>query len=167
LAQGMVFRCALVSLMLLLIMSAPADPKSYETADMSQDPKSEVAQTQRSVSSMTTMDVEIDIFSGMPNPAWTLSGAQAAAFLAKLAALPETEAKPRSTNLGYRGFIVRAPQGTDQEIYIQRGFVEVRRATASKFFLDPVRSLEQWLLNIGRGRVDKHVLDIIEAEMKK
>lgn len=113
-----------------------------------------------------TVDVEIDIFSGMPNPVWTLSDTQAAVFLAKLSELQEIEAKPRSSNLGYRGLIIRIQQGANQEMHIQNGFVEVSGIMASTFFLDPNRSLERWLLATGRAFVDKGVFKVIDADLK-
>ena len=52
-------------------------------------------------------EVELDIFSGMPNPTWTLTNAEADNFVKQLAALPRTSARELSGNLGYRGFIVQ------------------------------------------------------------
>jgi len=152
-------------LLLLLTVSASANAKTDETADISQN--TGALQTQGWALGMTTVDVEIDIFSGMPNPVWTLTDAQATELLAKLAALQETEAKPRSSHLGYRGLIIRIQQEADQEIYIQKGFVEVGGTRASTFFSDPNRSLERWLLATGRAFVDRDVLAVIEADLKE
>lgn len=59
------------------------------------------------------VDVELDIFSGRPNPAWTLTSSDAQ-FVAD--ALSSAEAagssSPEPHHLGYRGFIVRYVGGT-------------------------------------------------------
>ena len=111
---------------------------------------------------MTTVEVELDVFSGMPNPAWTLSKEQATEFLAKLAELQETEPKSRFSGLGYRGLIIRTQQGLDRELHIQNGFLEV----GGGFFLDQGRSLERWLVGTGRKFVDKNVLEVVEADLE-
>ena len=154
-------------MLLLLTVFASAHSKIYETADISQ--ATGVLQTKRWELGMTIVNVEIDMFSGMPNPVWTLTDAQATEFLAKLADLQETEAKHRSSNLGYRGLIVRMQPGAEQEIHIQNGFVEVggTMAMASTFFSDPNRSLERWLLVTGRAFVDRDVLEVIETILKE
>ena len=65
--------------------------------------------------------VELDIFSGNPNPAWTLSDADSAHFLEKLALLPAASPAEFATNLGYRGFIVRRANATESSVVrIQR-----------------------------------------------
>jgi hypothetical protein len=151
--QGMVIRRRWTGLILLLIVFAPVPSEGEK-------------RTTRRANSMTNVVVEIDIFSGMPNPAWTLSEAQANEFLAKLGELPETKGKSRSGNLGYAGLIVRMEQGANKELHIQNGFVEIRGATgSSRFLLDPKRSLERWLLATGRASVDKTVLEVIDAAL--
>ena len=53
------------------------------------------------------VEVELDIFSGMPNPTWVLTDAEADSFVKQLAAAPPGPATELSGNLGYRGFIVQ------------------------------------------------------------
>ena len=105
--------------------------------------KTEGTPTPRGKFSITTVAVEVDIFSGMPNPAWTLSDAQASVFVAKLSTLIETEAQPRFNHLGYRGLIARIQQGIHEEVRLHGGLVEVR-GRISTFFTDPDRALERW-----------------------
>jgi hypothetical protein len=116
---------------------------------------------------MTAVEVEIDIFSGMPNPTWTLSEADAAVFLSKLSGLQETAARPRSTKLGYRGLVVRIPQQGDREIYIQNGVIELSDQTSLTFFLDPERSLERWLIETGKKFLSHEGLEAIEKDLQK
>jgi hypothetical protein len=102
----------------------------------------------------------------MPNPAWTLSDAQASVFVAKLSTLIETEAQPRFNHLGYRGLIARIQQGIHQEVRLHGGLVEVR-GRISTFFSDPDRALERWLLSTGRRFVDEEVFKIIAVEVER
>ena len=60
--------------------------------------------------------VELDIFSGNPNPVWILSEADGVLFLKKLAMLPQASAKELDDNLGYRGFIVKAINETGESL---------------------------------------------------
>jgi len=114
---------------------------------------------------MAVVEVEVDVFSGMPNPAWTLRDADAAAFLSDFAKLPETEARIRSEDLGYRGLIVRIGQGPSQEILIQHGVAESHDARSTTFFLDRNRSLERWLL--GTGKLGDDVRKVIDADLNR
>jgi len=116
--------------------------------------------------SITAVEVELDIFSGMPNPVWTLADAQSSAFVAKLSALRGTEARPRSDGLGYRGLIVRIRQGTGREVRVRGGLVEIIDGSegASTFLSDPDRGLERWLLSTGRRFVDDHIFRRIDVD---
>jgi hypothetical protein len=70
--------------------------------------------------------VELDIFSGRPNPTWTLSGEETSQLLALLANLPSKEAGWPASGLGYRGFVVsfRDPQDRVVTVRIHGGTVE-------------------------------------------
>ncbi len=54
--------------------------------------------------------VMMDVYSGRPNPAWTLSADQTEALRRLLDALPDAACKPIDLNLGYRGFVVELGQ---------------------------------------------------------
>jgi hypothetical protein len=116
---------------------------------------------------MTTITVEIEIFSGMPNPEWTLSEASAAMFLSKLSGLQKTTERPRSTNLGYRGLVARMSQEAGLQMYIQNGLIESSDGTSSTFFLDSQRSLERWLIGTGRKSLSHEILEVIDADLQK
>jgi hypothetical protein len=116
---------------------------------------------------VTTITVEIDIFSGMPNPEWTLPEASAALFHSRLSGLRETTAKHRSKNLGYRGLVIRMSQETSLTLYIQNGLIEISDGASSTFFLDEQRSLERWLIGTGRKFLSHEILDVIDADLQK
>lgn len=115
---------------------------------------------------ITKVAVEVDIFSGRPNPVWTLSDVETAAFIKKLSALPPAPAKMLSNPLGYRGLIVQMTQGSqDYTIQIQNGVVQVMHAGAGSYFEDRDRSLELWLVSTGKPWVSDEVFKLIEAEL--
>src|SRR4029453_8944325 len=89
--------------MLLVALSGPLGARLCEQANAYAD----VAHSPLMQVHMTTIVVEIDIFSGMPNPDWILPAGDATEFLARLSGLQKTATRPRSANLGYRGLVVR------------------------------------------------------------
>ncbi len=112
-------------------------------------------------------EVELDIFSGMPNPTWILTNAQADRFVKRVAALPRAAARKLSSHLGYRGFIVQCTQGADtQLIRIQNGTVHISKAERSLYTYDKDRELERWLLNTGRPHLKNELLQIVEREFR-
>lgn len=112
-------------------------------------------------------EVELDIFSGMPNPAWTLTNAEADSFAAQLAALPEGPRNELSGHLGYRGFIVQCTQGADtQLIRIQDGAVHISKGATNVFARDNDRQLERWLLNAGGPHLKNELVQMVEREIQ-
>src|SRR5688500_18753926 len=72
--------------------------------------------------------VQLDIYSGRPNPAWTLTGDAARVLSERLAALPPVAPRRLSTKLGYRGVIVTIRQPTGEvRARIQNGIAEITR----------------------------------------
>src|SRR6266853_5724707 len=93
-------------------------------------------------------EVELDIFSGMPNPRWILTKDEADSFVRQVAALPRTSARKLSGNLGYRGFIVHcAQEANPQVIRIQKGIVQIPDGAMTAYAQDVGYELQRWLLN--------------------
>jgi hypothetical protein len=117
------------------------------------------------------LEVELDAFSGRPNPRWELTGTQAAEFLARLHALQPTRANQfGSEGLGYRGFVVRttAEAANDfDEVRLYRGTVFMRHRDRVEAYSDPQRTLERWLLDSARGHVTQSVLAYIQSELER
>lgn len=112
-------------------------------------------------------EVELDIFSGMPNPTWILTDAEADSFVKQLAALPPTSSRELSGNLGYRGFIVQCTQGANtQLIRIQNATVHISEGVTNVYAHDEDRELERWLLNTGKPHLDNELLQIAEREFR-
>jgi hypothetical protein len=111
------------------------------------------------------MQVEVDVFSGRPNPAWNLSDQEASQFQAKFKSLATSESqKPLYDGLGYRGFKVIGFQDYDR-MTIWNGHVEARRGDKTLRWRDPEKSLEKYLLTVAKKHVDEGVYHVIEAQI--
>jgi hypothetical protein len=119
---------------------------------------------------MNSAQVEVDVFSGRPNPVWTLTAAEAQAFVQRFAALPSLPGNGGSAEqdqgLGYRGLKVNLlSEGRKRRVSIGHGKVVVEEPDSQKprQLQDPERRLEQWLLQTGREHLDPdlfhHLLD--------
>jgi hypothetical protein len=118
-------------------------------------------------SMQTHVEVELDIFSGMPNPTWVLTEADSDSFLQQLASVSAISPRELPGNLGYRGFIVRATQGTrTRSIRVQTGTVQISEGSTEAFGSDDGRELERWLLNTGRPHLDSELVRKAELELE-
>lgn len=115
---------------------------------------------------MSTVEVELDIFSGRPNPTWILSDEEGNIFLKRLSILPRSSAKELSTNLGYRGFIVRVINETEKcLVWIQNETVLLSQDDTNVYYRDQNRDLEQWLLNSGKSSLKSDLFKKVEDEL--
>lgn len=90
------------------------------------------------------MEIELDIFSGRPNPVWTLPTSAEHQIIERIQDLPPAQA-PNVQALGYRGFVVRIPSDRAtpaKDIRVQLGVVTI----GSEHFEDK-HGLERWLIN--------------------
>ena len=119
----------------------------------------------------TTSKVELDIFSGVPNPTWMLTFSEASDLTSRISRLdPTEETGQRPENLGYRGFIVQtiaASSATVQTIRAYHGNVEVVDSTKTAYYLDPQRQIELWLLATAKPPLaDDLTAEIVKEIMK-
>jgi hypothetical protein len=113
------------------------------------------------------VQVELDIFSGMPNPSWILTNEEANSFAAQLATLPRTSAAELAGNLGYRGFIVQVTREINPRlIRIQRGTVHISEGASTVYAHDEERKLERWLLYTGKPYLKDDLFQIAEREIQ-
>jgi len=100
------------------------------------------------------MRVELDIFSGRPNPTWEMSPEEAAEFHKRLTTLIRTEKPSDPPGLGYRGFVVSnsdALAGTRAEIRVCQGVLTIKENGSYGYYKD-LNEIEKWLLQQARGR---------------
>jgi hypothetical protein len=100
--------------------------------------------------------VQLDVFSGRPNPGWPLTPEESDALLARINRLA-TEGGGGATMpavLGYRGFIVsRAETGVPEPwLHVGRGTVRITEKNRVQIYRD-TEHIEDWLREqaIGRG----------------
>ncbi|MBD1845621.1 hypothetical protein H6F89_19855 [Cyanobacteria bacterium FACHB-63] len=104
------------------------------------------------------MQVELDVFSGRPNPRWELTPAEAHEFNRLLKSLPADSEGMLKEGLGYRGLIVTLTESRTKgydRITISNGQVIVTEQGCSKQFADRDRKLERWLFQTGEGRLEE------------
>jgi hypothetical protein len=114
-----------------------------------------------------TIEVELDIFSGRPNPTWTLTDAESDIIAERLAALPPAAPRKLSANLGYRGFIatIRQPGG-EATARIQKGFAEITSGARTTYHEDRHRELERWLIGTGKAYVPTDIQQIVQRSFE-
>jgi hypothetical protein len=152
---------ALLSAWVLPAVIMSAYIQSIPTADTDETPERDRVMSAR-------VEVELDIFSGNPNPTWILPDADGVLFLEKLAALPSASAKELFTNLGYRGFIVQVTNEAEKSLVrIQNGTVQLSKGNANVYYSDQNRDLERWLLNSGKPFLKSDLFKIVESEFPK
>jgi hypothetical protein len=109
---------------------------------------------------MMAILVTLDMFSGRPNPEWTLGPAEAAVFERRISALPSISASNQpDAPLGYRGFTIRED---GNEVRVFGGQV----TTKGQVLADRGRSLERWLLDSGRGSLDPGTASYVESQTR-
>jgi hypothetical protein len=118
---------------------------------------------------MTTVHVEVDIYSGRENPGWDLREAEAAEFRTRLGLLSPDIAGVRSVpdGLGYRGLHVAVKSGgAAQQLVIVGGVVIIGAATDAdrRTLRDPDRALEKWLLRTGKEHLGAELLHYLLGE---
>src|SRR6187200_3434139 len=91
-------------------------------------------------------EVELDIFSGRPNPRWVLNPAEEAELLQRLLdrAVPTAPMTVLDAKLGYRGFLVRASAATAAALAARGLPTAFRVRGALGATIDA--SAERWLL---------------------
>jgi len=100
--------------------------------------------------------VTLDLFSGRPNPEWSLSTDDARSLVDALRHLPiSTDKPPTPPGLGYRGLVVRisGDQG-DAEYRLFAGMA----VSANRRLIDDGRALERGLLQSATTEIDPGLL---------
>jgi len=116
---------------------------------------------------MGAVEVEIEVFSGRPNPKWTLSAADIAVLRSKLPGLRKGGAGPEPGHLGYHGVIVRMTRGNGWTLRLHNGLAERRHGARTDFLLDRQRALEHWLVATGRTLLSPEVSKAVEADLQR
>ncbi|HEY6877863.1 MAG TPA: hypothetical protein VI299_07575 [Polyangiales bacterium] len=100
------------------------------------------------------MRVEADIFSGRPNPVWTLSAAESGEFGKLLARLGKSALRdPAPDGLGYRGFHVSG-LAQYQRVTVWRELVRTDSSEGTVQWSDESRAAETFLMTTAQRHLD-------------
>ncbi len=117
--------------------------------------------------------VELDIFSGRPNPSWSLSETEAQQLRAKLEKLPEVACRPLDLPLGYRGFVVQLAQrpelSNEYRVRVYNGQARWgdpwSPGTVAFCVADSGREVERFLLAGARPHVSGDIYSMVESQI--
>ena len=79
------------------------------------------------------LEIELDVYSGKPNPKWELPPEEASGLLKIIESAPEEKAEMNLPGLGYRGFILRSGKKT---IRVYHGLIAVEDSGATRTLRD-------------------------------
>ena len=94
--------------------------------------------------------VTLGVYSGRPDPSWTLTLAEAATLDTMLAAMVEVTETPPVGGLGYHGFTITTTTST---VVAYRGAVAAPGEGPRGMKSDPTRSIERFLLETSQRHV--------------
>jgi hypothetical protein len=113
-------------------------------------------------SAMTpVLRIEVDMFSGRPNPGLELRGSQAR----RLQQLLEKKRQPlndieAADQLGFRGFVVVRPEGAGRATYrVKDEVVQID----GRSFLDPNKDIQNYILSILPQELKAMLLPLLDA----
>jgi len=114
------------------------------------------------------MQIQVDIFSGRPNPAWEATPQEAEDIEAVLASLPVAagDVPPPSEQLGFRGFWLSDRQ-SNRRIYVHGSAVQIQTAATVTAKLDSGRQLQQMLVNMSRSHLDVNLFDFLVSQLDR
>jgi hypothetical protein len=105
-----------------------------------------------------TVQVVLGLYSGLPDPAWTLTAGQASELTAALAGLTRVEGPAPSGGLGYHGFTIVTPDGT----LVAYGGKVMSAVSDPPYVLDdPDRTIERQLLDTAQPHVKPEELALV------
>lgn len=94
--------------------------------------------------------VTLGIYSGRPDPAWTLTRVEASTLSDMFASLANVTDTPPVGGLGYHGFTIALPSGI---VVAYHGAIAAPGAGPRVMKSDPGRSIERFLLETSRSHV--------------
>jgi hypothetical protein len=116
------------------------------------------------------VDVEVDLYSGRPNPRFRLPPEMEDELVRRVDALPAATGAIRpAEGLGYRGLRVDARTWSPPaEVVVSAGTVTVRDARGDvRLLLDRDRDLERWLIDAGSTELDADLVTMLRAELSR
>lgn len=113
---------------------------------------------------------ELDIFSGVPNPKWHLSKADAATLSSIVGRLPQASLPFPLKGLGYRGFWVRGIDSHSGKEVTIKAFLGVAKyvveGSVPMCLEDAERQVERFLLKTAQPWLDDSLSALVETEIQ-
>jgi hypothetical protein len=113
---------------------------------------------------MSGATVELDVFSGRPNPQWSLSESALASLMQEVALLDTaSQSVSLPQNLGYRGLrvVASSDNAPDWQLFIGGGHAFLKDRNGIVVRVDDRRRIERRILLSGEGVVDDGLLQDI------
>jgi len=111
------------------------------------------------------MLVELDLFSGRPNPSWQLTPAQGDEMRAFVRSLPYARGRSATApGLGYRGLKVHDRGEPLWSLYVFDGIVEVRGSGRTEIRRDDGRRFERWLIGTAGAELAEGIRSRVPLE---
>lgn len=116
---------------------------------------------------LPTVTVTLGLYSGRPDPTWTLSDVQTARIIGLLTSLPTTSGTPPQGGLGYRGFtfVLHRTGAPDATYTAYTGAVAADGDTTGTYLDDPGRTVEAELLADGRAHLTPAEVAAVETAL--
>jgi hypothetical protein len=128
------------------------------------------APNDKPVTTASNVVVTLDVFSGRPNPTWSLAEGMTVEFLRRLHALDGSKAAPREyEDLGYRAVSAEFQDEAKGTVVVKasRGIVTLDRAGQRFHYVDAGRQFELWLVNTGAAHLTPDILRYVTGEIAK
>ena len=86
-------------------------------------------------------------------------------FSQKACYVAQASAKELHDDLGYRGFIVKVTNETEESLVrVQNGTIQLSQNDTNVYYRDQNRHLEMWLLNSGEPTLRSDLFKIVERD---
>src|SRR5262245_58233351 len=119
------------------------------------------ASDDKSITAALNVVVTLDVYSGRPNPTWTLADGAPAEFLRRLQGLEASKAAAReSEDLGYRAVSAEFQDQTKGAVSVKasHGIVTLDRGGRQSHYVDAGRQFESWLVGTGTAHLTPDIL---------
>ncbi len=154
---------------LYTIVAGLYDPETGERALLTSPSGAKSPVTLGQVWVVNPAQATLRVFSGRPNPTWTLTPTQTTELQARLASLTATDQPFDDSGwLGYAGLVLLQPESEGapaQTILADRGIVRIENGDQVTLWADPNRSVERWLLDTAAGQVEEAVIEAARQEI--
>jgi hypothetical protein len=112
--------------------------------------------------------VSLGIYSGRPDPSWSLTEEESAELGRLLGSLPSVIGDPPEGGLGYHGFVLTSKHDghANRTLVAYRGAVAELGSGTRTYLADAQRTVERFLLESGRSHLAASEVDAVENDLR-